>query len=649
MVIEHPQLKYEIEIPFTNSSQLSGMLILNSIEKVIQSNQNVSLDNSFKIQVGAKKMFEGGVNICKRKKYNSVVELIIKKKCIINLENTDNLCLFRSTSILIADLEQAEYRIKIRRNNSILQTTKAIDLKNLIQFNKTENADLIDLKKLETALAKYQFLVIDAETDFEFVYVGPEKTLKIFLLNYKNHFYPITSMPSFYNANHFCEKCLKPYNVLYANHKCNTDFCNLCKQKSCFYLKQNQKQQIECFYCQEKCNSEKCLISHQNLTCKQILLCTECRELKSKNHVCKGKKNCSNCKSIYKLEEDHQCFIQIDDLFKNKKKLFGYIFFDYETMTSDDQENKHIPILIVAKKCCLECSDSYDLATNQTTNLSCSVCDTFIFEKNDEFCLWALKQENFIFIAHNMGRFDCYFIMNYLINNYLPGDPLLKPLIKGSRILALTYGNVKFIDSFNFISDPLKTFSKTFSIQNPKGNFPHLFSKQNNLNYVGPLPDLDYYDIHNMQEKEKDEFIEWYNLHRNDVFNFRQELLFYCNNDVELLMKGCLSLRKILIESSKSVIYENGLDPFKYTISLPSFCHLLYRTKLMKPNTILVIPEINRFKIKSNKCIIWLKYLAMKNNINLQYETNGGEKKIGPYKIDGYDRITHIGYEFHGW
>jgi hypothetical protein len=40
------------------------------------------------------------------------------------------------------------------------------------------------------------------------------------------------------------------------------------------------------------------------------------------------------------------------------------------------------------------------------------------------------------------------------------------------------------------------------------------------------------------------------------------------------------------------------------------------------------------------KALKWLKYASERYQINILHSRNGGEKQIGPYKVDGY--------EFHG-
>ena len=42
-----------------------------------------------------------------------------------------------------------------------------------------------------------------------------------------------------------------------------------------------------------------------------------------------------------------------------------------------------------------------------------------------------------------------------------------------------------------------------FAKQCKKGDFPHKFNNPENYNYIGPMPDLKYYDIDRMKEDIK--------------------------------------------------------------------------------------------------------------------------------------------------
>jgi len=446
-------------------------------------------------------------------------------------------------------------------------------------------------------------------------------------------------MPGFYNHRSFCTKCLKPYNCSFANHICNyDDVCTFCKQKYCctntnFNYHQSQ---FKCNYCSKICKNEKCLIIHQNKVCHIQKQCKNCLKYKTYNHVCRGQRWCTYCKCAVD-EITHQCFIFKESI-NNKKtdETAGYIFFDYETQI--DSNGKHKPNLIVAQRVCILCSNETDAAAAAIPNAAFITCQCVqrVFYNNDQFCEWLFQHVNFIAIAHNLGRFDGYFLLDYLINSKTPVDSFPSPLLKGSQLLCLNYNKLKIIDSYQFIPLALSKFPSTFGFTDfqSKGFFPYSFNTFENRDYSGRIPPIEFYESEKMMTSVRDDFIKWYESQKNSHFDLNQELLKYCCNDVELLKKGCLIFRKDLINIS------SGLCPFIYSITLPSYCHLLYRQLFMRENSIALIPELGyQFKqTNSTQAILWLKWVALTENIaHIQHCKNSYEKKINQYKLDGWD------------
>jgi len=187
----------------------------------------------------------------------------------------------------------------------------------------------------------------------------------------------------------------------------------------------------------------------------------------------------------------------------------------------------------------------------------------------------------------------------------------------------------------------LEKFAKTFDLkETKKGFFPHLFNTRENQSYIGEYPAQEYYQPKFMSQAKKIEFENWYEkaiYNKNGskaIFNFQKEIL----------MKGCLAFRKIIMDQT------NGIDPFQKSITIASLCHYIYRTKLMEPNTIAILPEngYNGNAKTSKKAMMWLKYVAESKRINIQHAKNMEEFKIGNFKVDGYDSATNTAYEFHG-
>ena len=72
------------------------------------------------------------------------------------------------------------------------------------------------------------------------------------------------------------------------------------------------------------------------------------------------------------------------------------------------------------------------------------------------------------------------------------------------------------------------------------------------------------------------------------------------------------------------------VDPFAY-FTIAQVCMAIYKYHFMPANTIGV--HVNRGK--DNQSELAIKWLNSFNNKNIQYISNGGECKIGQYKVDG--------------
>ena len=86
-----------------------------------------------------------------------------------------------------------------------------------------------------------------------------------------------------------------------------------------------------------------------------------------------------------------------------------------------------------------------------------------------------------------------------------------------------------FVDSYLIFGTALKNLPKMFGIKNAsKGDFPHKFNNPENYNYIGPMPDIKYYDVDRMKEDIKEKFSTWYNeqVNSNYIFIFHIFLIY---------------------------------------------------------------------------------------------------------------------------
>ena len=251
---------------------------------------------------------------------------------------------------------------------------------------------------------------------------------------------------------------------------------------------------------------------------------------------------------------------------------------------------------------------------------------------------------------HNFRGFDGLFIIKQLLDMNLK---VSKVLMTGQKILYFECGQLKFKDSMSFLNMPLEAFTKTFGITEvKKGYFPHAFNKVENQDYEGPIPALEYYETHTMNTKKKEALEKWHNeqVVEGKTWNFKTELLEYCQSDVKLLKQGCLTF-------AKDFEAECGFNPLKENITIASACHNFWRNNQMIPYSVAIEPPhgwsgITPAQSKVGFQWLYLQDLKLGGN-RIRHAANGGEHtimvpRLGKVRVDGYDAMTNTIFEFHG-
>ena len=208
--------------------------------------------------------------------------------------------------------------------------------------------------------------------------------------------------------------------------------------------------------------------------------------------------------------------------------------------------------------------------------------------------------------------------------------------------MAIKEFNIRFIDSINFVNDPLGKFPKTFGLKElQKGCFPHLFNTLGNQDYVGSIPAKYYYDPDHMKPEERTKFLTWYDerVVENYVFNFKNELVAYCRSDVDILRRSAIAFRDNFLKIG-------NIDPLQY-ITIASVCMTIYRSKYMPENTIGIIKDVIKNETFSKISMQWLYWRSNVDNVYIQHAMNGGEHFIPSVgKVDSFCKDTNTVYEF---
>ena len=629
-VLRSVQLNAPISLPFMPVLQLTPERIFSQIERVVQSNQDFRLNDTVIVDIIHIETPRGSG---RKRIHLDIEEFLENKRSIIKIRNKDDLCLARALVVAIAKIE------KDPKYKSIVDSRGACQGKEARKLHEAANVPLgpcgiTEVEMFQKYLTCYEINIISADHNNAIIYPStPTKpsasnVKPIYLYLHNNHYDVITTISGFLSGSYFCHKCRRSYDHA-TDHIC-PDMCKSCRSLNC-----TVKDPKECNQCNRWFKSETCYDKHKEpigdgkSVCEEIKKCEKCgksmsvKRLDPEKHVC-GKK-CATCGVIINGEDTHNCYIQKPK--KNDEEESRYnelLFFDYECTQED---GIHKPNLCIIHN---EAGDEWIFEGKNT---------------NVEFCKWLFSKEHqgCIVVAHNFKGYDGYFIQNFLNKNGVKYDIILR----GAKILSMTIPmfNIKFIDSLNFIPMSLAKFPQTFGMDELcKGYFPHLFNREENEQYVGPIPPEPYYASNSMKPGTRKAFRAWHKEQVNNdyVFDFNEEIIKYCRSDVDILRKCCMEFREMFREIT-------DIDPFEKCLTIASACHEVFHNNFLKEETIAIFNSDRYLKMnQSNTAIKWLSYMMRENNIRIEHVRNGGEKRIGKYSADGYCEEYHTVYEFQG-
>ena len=630
-ILRSEQLETPISLPFMTVERLTTERVYSQIERVIQSNQEFRLNDTVTIDINH---VESPVGSGRKKRTTfDINDYLDEKNSVVRIKNNDDLCLARALVVGIAKADKDPRYNQIKKSDRPVQREKALALHRAANVP-LGPCGLNEVALFQQYLSDYQIRVISGDHNNSIIYppqpLGTDEKKHLTLYFHGNHFDTVNSIPGFLGHSYFCFRCDKPYDCT-TDHLC-TNMCRSCRGFGCKW----ENDGIVCRVCKRLFKSQSCYDRHKNepingggrTVCQVIRECEKCgkamhiRKLTDGGHIC-GRK-CQTCGVVLTREDnDHKCYIQ--PLEQEEDSSYNHLlFFDFE---ATQEHGIHHPNL------CVVHDEEREVA---------------LFQGKDtvkQFCQWLFTAEHkdCIVVAHNFQGYDGYFIKDYLIQNAIRYEIIYR----GAKSLSLKVPDwgIRFIDSINFIPMALVKFPKTFGQDELcKGYFPHMFNKDENQNYVGPIPCQNDYGVNFMKPGEREAFIEWHDeqVANNYRYDFRQEIIKYCRSDVDILRKCCLLYREMFRK-------ETDIDPFNKALTIASYCQEVYRTNFLKKDTIAIFNNHRQWKIKqSNVAVTWLSYISEKEDLYIQHVRNGGEKRVGHYSLDGYCEETNTAYEFQG-
>ena len=559
---------------------------------------------------------------------------ILRKQSILEIKNTDNLCLARALITMKAYVDKDPHYREIRKGGEFLrglahQLHEAAGVPKGTCGNK-------ELLQFQQHLTGYQIKVFAGENgallfnneDFK------DAPKKLCLVQMEHHFHGVTKVPALLNTSYYCHDCNRGFNQEDAeHHNCERQNCDLCRRKQgkCKAFKEKRPPSLLCKDCNRWFRGPDCFAAHQRSVCAKLKKCLDCCKVykfnKKKKYVC-GEYTCSNCKE--NVPANHQCYIQpikeenheefcrmeIPGLTGEDQELLDAMK-EMERELQGEQNKKEKPAPLV---CCIDFECSVDankefedvLVGWQYVNVPGSYQEAGKAVDMLDDVLAHTETENgeerqvFVF-AHNMRGFDSSFILQHL---YEKGFAAEKILSMGAKYLSFQCGNIIFRDSLNFFNMPLERLPSTFNLQEThKGFFPYSWICESKRSYVGPYPPAVDYHPDRMKEKRRKEFFTWYQqkVESGEIFDCWKELSRYLKSDVQVLTQSMETFAEEMKELTT-------VDPTTECVTIASTAFRVFQKKFLEPGLIALEPARGWRHNQQNQSVEALEWLEYENH-----------------------------------
>ena len=297
-------------------------------------------------------------------------------------------------------------------------------------------------------------------------------------------------MPAFFPRKRYCHTCKKAYDHV-TEHIC-PDSCKLCYFPNCPIVSW-----LPCINCNRVFKSQECFDRHkQNIgqgksICALLVKCCHCNcvvkrgKLRPDLHHC-GQTKCSTCNQ-YANTKYHQCYMQpVKKRSTIENEDVSLLDDEANDVEEDVAEGGYNELFFFDFECRQEnCTHEPNLCVIQNEG-----SDEWVFQgdnRRNEFCEWLFAKEhaNCIVVAHNFQGYDGYFIQQYLHENGIVPEVIMR----GAKILTLSVPmlKIKFIDSLSSYRLGWLTFQKPLASMNwQKVTFPTCSTKRRTRTMLNP-------------------------------------------------------------------------------------------------------------------------------------------------------------------
>lgn len=337
VVVSHPNLNNTIVVPLQSWENLNSDTVMSEITKVLNSNEDIPVDDHLLITVGSISLMKGGSWSGNKLAVISLFgtgNSLMRKKSVLYVENDNNLCLPIAIGLCFLKtckkvdantwkhlirgnpgtiLENAIYHKTapkwyygdlLKKSRNKVQTEMALQLCRKAGVPIDRYLGLNDIKSFENLL-DVSVNVVSSRVGNKFVRVAKEtERTRLYLYHIESenekHCHGIGSIQGFFNGAYFFHTCLKPYktdNCIETETKVGCASCSrVCRSLECF-----KRHKVGKIVQKEKI-PPACELWHQ---CKKCRVKLSAAKRNPKLHVC-GEWQCSSC--LEYLVGEYLCF-----------------------------------------------------------------------------------------------------------------------------------------------------------------------------------------------------------------------------------------------------------------------------------------------------------------------------------------------------
>lgn len=179
---------------------------------------------------------------------------------------------------------------------------------------------------------------------------------------------------------------------------------------------------------------------------------------------------------------------------------------------------------------------------------------------------------------HNFANFDYMFLIKVLFENFK-----VKPYFKDNKVINLVYQHknddktkIYLFDSYLILPSSLRNLASKYGVEDPKGIFPYNFVNENNLDFVGEVPGMHYFDNFFTED-----YIRYYMNFINGNWSLRNELIKYLKADL-------LSLHQVINIFIKDIYNLEKIDITKLP-TISSIAFKIFRTNYLENSKLPII------------------------------------------------------------